>query len=69
MAGSGRLPGVGVPPRRRSEHHPRYHHEHHRNSNYLTDSSVTALDETAIQARQRLQKKLGHFFSSFRYIY
>ncbi|XP_057424642.1 RING-H2 finger protein ATL34-like [Lotus japonicus] len=66
MAGSGRLPGVGVPPRRRSEHHPRYHHEHHRNSNYLADSSVTALDETAIQARQRLQKKLGHFFSSFR---
>ncbi|XP_061376183.1 uncharacterized protein LOC133318206 [Gastrolobium bilobum] len=69
---AGRLPGVGLPPRKRSENHHRYEHHATYRDSYLRESlespwiSLSALDETALRARQRLQKKLGHFFSSSR---
>ncbi|KAK7280080.1 hypothetical protein RJT34_25142 [Clitoria ternatea] len=70
---AGRLPGVGLFPRKKTEqHHHRY--EHHVTTTYrdsylresLDPPWISVLDETAFKARQRLQKKLGHFFSSYR---
>jgi len=74
---AGRLPGVGLSPRKRSEHyHNRHEHYATYRDSYLKESldapwtsMTTTLDETAFKAKQRLQKKLGHFFSSSRYIY
>ncbi|XP_020207127.1 E3 ubiquitin-protein ligase RNF149 isoform X4 [Cajanus cajan] len=72
---AGRLPGVGLLPRKRTEQNHRYDYdyayayEHHLHATYLRDQpwiSLTLLDETALKARQRLHKKLGHFFSSYR---
>nr|ACJ83283.1 unknown [Medicago truncatula]ACJ84549.1 unknown [Medicago truncatula]AFK48681.1 unknown [Medicago truncatula] len=71
---AGRLPGVGLSPRKRSEHyHNRHEHYATYRDSYLKESldapwtsMTTTLDETAFKAKQRLQKKLGHFFSSSR---
>jgi len=69
---AGRLPGVGLLARKRAESHHR--HENRHNNYYLKESldppwiPITVLDETALKARQRLHQKLGHFFSSYRYI-
>ncbi|CAI8604629.1 unnamed protein product [Vicia faba] len=73
---AGRLPGVGLSPRKKSEQH------HNRHENYATyrdsylrksldldapwTSMTTTLDENAFKAKQRLEKKLGSFFSSSR---
>lgn len=73
---AGRLPGVGLSPRKRSEnYHNRHEHYATYRDSYLKESldapwtsMTTTLDETAFKAKQRLQKKLGHFFSSSRYI-
>lgn len=69
---AGRLPGVGLSPRKRSEnYHNRHEHYATYRDSYLKESldapwtsMTTTLDETAFKAKQRLQKKLGHFFSS-----
>ncbi|KAI4345682.1 hypothetical protein L6164_012782 [Bauhinia variegata] len=68
---AGRLPGVGVPPRKRDQHH---RHKHYRTTysysngrETLTEAPsvpVSAMDETALKARQRLEQKLGHLYSS-----
>ncbi|XP_027366865.1 E3 ubiquitin-protein ligase RNF38-like [Abrus precatorius] len=71
---AGRLPGVGLLPRKRTEqphryeHHATYRHSHPRDESSLEPPwlSISVLDDTALKARQRLQKKLGHFFSSSR---
>jgi len=68
---AGRLPGVGLLARKRTESHHRHENRH---NYYLKESlhppwTPTVLDETALKARQRLHQKLGHFFSSYRYIY
>jgi hypothetical protein len=66
---AGRLPGVGLSPRKRSEnHHNRHeHYVTYRDSSYLRESletpwtsMTTTLDESAFKAKQRLQKKLGY---------
>ncbi|CAJ1977165.1 unnamed protein product [Sphenostylis stenocarpa] len=65
---AGRLPGVGLLARKRAENHHRHENRHHY---YLKESldppwiPLTVLDETALKARQRLHRKLGHFFSSY----
>lgn len=73
---AGRIPGVGLLPRKRSEqqHHHRYEHHVYATyrDSYLRESfeaswiSLNELDENVVKARQRLQKKLGHFFSPSR---
>ncbi|KAG5152887.1 hypothetical protein JHK84_029359 [Glycine max] len=74
---AGRLPGVGLLARKRTEKNYRYEHQYLptcRHSYYPRESSsfdppwipLTVLDETALKARQRLHKKLEHFFSSYR---
>ncbi|XP_058755392.1 RING-H2 finger protein ATL47-like isoform X2 [Vicia villosa] len=73
---AGRLPGVGLSPRKKSEQH---HNRHENYSNYRDSylrksldldapwtSITTTLDENAFKAKQRLEKKLGSFFSSSR---
>ncbi|ESW15297.1 hypothetical protein PHAVU_007G061000 [Phaseolus vulgaris] len=65
---AGRLPGVGLLARKRTESHHRHENRH---NYYLKESlhppwTPTVLDETALKARQRLHQKLGHFFSSYR---
>ncbi|CAL5209645.1 unnamed protein product [Lathyrus oleraceus] len=67
---AGRLPGVGLSPRKKSEQH------HNRHENYAIRKSLdldapwtsmtNTLDENAFKAKQRLEKKLGYFFSSSR---
>ncbi|KAL2324433.1 hypothetical protein Fmac_023491 [Flemingia macrophylla] len=64
---AGRLPGVGLVPRKRStEQKHRYdydyeqHHHHAATSYHQPWISLTPLDETALKARQSLHKKLGH---------
>ncbi|XP_004496688.1 uncharacterized protein [Cicer arietinum] len=68
---AGRLPGVGLPPRKKSQLNIR--HEHcvtYRDSNLSESldapwtSITTTLDENAFKAKQRLRKKLGYFLSS-----
>ncbi|KAL1342626.1 E3 ubiquitin-protein ligase AIP2 [Arachis duranensis] len=72
---AGRLPGVGVPPRKRSSSSSSssscsslLEHNHYNLATYRRVSLVetSALDETALKARQRLQKKLAQFFPSSR---
>lgn len=75
---AGRLPGVGLSPRKKSEQH---HNRHENYANYRDShlrksldldapwtSMTDTLDENAFKAKQRLEKKLGYFFSSSRYI-
>ncbi|RDX67996.1 putative E3 ubiquitin-protein ligase RHY1A, partial [Mucuna pruriens] len=64
---AGRLPGVGLLTRKRTEQHHR-HENRHSNNNYLRESFIplTLLDDTALKARQRLHNKLANFFSSYR---
>jgi len=69
---AGRLPGVGLLARKRAENNHRHENRH---NYYLKEESLhppslplTVLDQTALKARQRLHNKLGHFFSSYRYI-
>ncbi|MED6108149.1 hypothetical protein PIB30_020761 [Stylosanthes scabra] len=66
---AGRLPGVGLPPRKRSSSSSssslvEHNHYHLATNRSLVEAppSVSALDETAFKARQRLQKKLAQFF-------
>ncbi|PON79996.1 hypothetical protein PanWU01x14_004460 [Parasponia andersonii] len=57
---SGMIPGVGVPHRRRINHHNQQAHTPHNHPLYLPhnfDPSMD-LDETALRARQRLEKRL-----------
>ncbi|XP_024018787.1 uncharacterized protein LOC112090824 [Morus notabilis] len=61
---SGMIPGVGVPHRRRVHHHNHSHRVHSstQNESFLRERQNPSMDlsETALKARQRLEKKLGY---------
>lgn len=56
------IPGVGVPHRRMriNRHDQRPLTSHNHTLSYLGDKIDMDLNETALKARQRLEKKLGH---------
>ncbi|KAJ7954843.1 E3 ubiquitin-protein ligase RING1-like [Quillaja saponaria] len=68
---AGTLPGVGLLSRKRLHHH---RHEYHAYASYGEPynqtasplTAVSAMDETALKARQRLEQKLGYSYCSSR---